>query len=218
MKQTSIFFIGKKNDYCCERAIEFIRLNFPKNDILTGKKGDRFPENARWWRGDYIISYLSPWVVPKHLLDKAKKASINFHPGPPEYPGVGCTNFAIYNNENSFGVTCHKMNPEVDTGEIITVRRFPLYETDTVYSLTQRCYGHMLSLFYDIMAIVLEDAELPQSKEPWRRKPFRRKELDDLCRITTDMSDDEVQRRIKAVTFPGAPGANIEIGGVNFKT
>ena len=58
--------------------------------------------------------------------------------------------------------------------------------------------------------------ELPQSDERWKRKPQKRKELNELCRITSDMSAEEIQRRVKAVTFPNAPGAYIEIDGMKF--
>jgi len=215
--KTSILFIGKKGNFYCEQAVEFFKLHlFEENMILLGNRGDRFPEDIGWWKGDYIISFLSPWIIPKYLLDRAKIASINFHPGPPEYPGIGCTNFAIYDNVDTFGVTCHNMNPKVDTGNIITVKRFPLFETDTVFSLTQRCYGYLLTLFYEITSLILAGDDLPQSDECWKRKPYKRKELNELCRITSDMSDEEIKRRVKAVTFPNAQGAYIEKNGLKF--
>ena len=212
----SILFIGKKKDFYCERAVEFVKAHFPEHEILLGKRGDQFPEDTGWWKGDYIISYLSPWIIPKYLLNRAERASINFHPGPPEYPGIGCTNFAIYDNTDTFGVTCYHMNPKVDTGNVIAVKRFPLYESDTVFTLTQRCYGYILQLFYEIASLILAGRDLPQSDERWKREPYKRKELNELCKITSDMSAEEIRRRVKAVTFPNAPGAYIEIGGMKF--
>ena len=91
-------------------------------------------------------------------------ASENFHPGPPEYPGIGCTNFAIYDAASTFGVTCHHMNPKVDTGNMVSVKRFPLYDNDTVFSLTQRCYGYIFQQFYEIAPLILAGDELPQSE------------------------------------------------------
>ncbi len=196
--------------------MEFIKLHFPEHEILLGKKGDLFPEETCWWSGDYIISYLSPWIIPESLLKRASRASINFHPGPPEYPGIGCTNFAIYDKVNIFGVTCHHMNPKVDTGQLIAVKRFPLYESDTVFSLTQRCYGYILALFYEIMSIIYDFKELPKLDENWKRNAYKRKELNELCRIQPSMSEDEIHRRVKAVTFPHAPGAFVEIAGMKF--
>jgi methionyl-tRNA formyltransferase len=215
----SVLFLGKKGDYYCERALDFVLANLPDSTVLMGQRGDPYidiQKKFEGWAGHYIISYLSPWIVPKYLLDRARIASINFHPGPPEYPGIGCTNFAIYNNEPFYGVTCHHMDLKVDIGKIIAVRRFPLFKTDAVFSLTQRCYSYLLTLFYDIFSLIVENKTLPSSSELWKRKPYTRAELNDLCRIKPEMSNDEISRRIRATTFPGKPGAFIEINGVKF--
>jgi len=108
------------------------------------------------------------------------------------------------------------MNPKVDTGQLIAVKKFPLYESDTVFSLTQRCYGYILALFFEIMSLIREFKELPHLDENWKRDAYKRKELNELCRIKPNMSKDEIQRRVKAVTFPDAPGAYIEMGGMKF--
>lgn len=215
MKKPSILFIGKKDDFYCQSAVEFIKVHFPEHVIVLGKRGDVFPVSLHQWKGDYIISYLSPWIIPAELLKNAGKAGLNFHPGPPEYPGIGCTNFAVYNNEKQYGVTCHHMNQRVDTGEIVAVRRFPLYPQDSVYLLTQRCYAYILVLFYDIMFTIMDGiSPLPKCQEHWTRKPYRRSELDQLGEIKPGMSREEINKRVKAMTFPNAPGAYSVINGV----
>jgi len=215
--KTKILFIGKENDYNCHNAIDFIKQHFPYNTIITGKRGNPYPDEIQLWEGDYIISYLSPWIIKENLLNRSNKASINFHPGPPEYPGIGCTNFAIYDKAKNFGITCHHMLPKVDTGRIIQIDRFPLYETDSVYSLTQRCYAHILNMFYKIMEYLIKGKDLPVSNEKWMRRPYKRKELNELCKINPNMDLNEIKQRVKAVTFPGAPGAYIEFGNMKFK-
>ena len=47
--------------------------------------------------------------------------------------------------------------------------------------------------------------------EEWKRKPFTRHELNNFCIISPDMSEDEIKRRVKSVTFPNALGAYIKI-------
>ena len=216
VKDVSVLFIGKKNDPYCQQAKEFVEQNFANAEIILGKRGESFPEDARWWKGEYLFSYLSPWIISQHLLSRASIAAINFHPGPPEYPGIGCTNFAIYHQEKQFGVTCHHMAAKVDTGAMITVQRFPFFAADTVYSLTQRCYTYILMLFYDIVSMIIEGQPLPQSNETWQRTPYKRVELDELCRVTPEMPEEEIRRRIRATTFPGMPGTYVELCGFQF--
>lgn len=208
-----LLLIGKTLDPYFDRAIEWVRQHLPTTHIIRGKRSDPLPDAIRTWEGDYLISYLSPWIIPADVLKRAKQAAINFHPGPPEYPGIGCTNFALYEGAKEFGITCHHMAPKVDTGAVIAVRRFPLFENDTVLSLTQRCYDAILSSFLDVMGDILQQTPLPQSSEHWTRRPFTRAELNALCRITPEMSKEEVRRRIVATTYPGMPGAYFEKDG-----
>jgi methionyl-tRNA formyltransferase len=211
-----ILFLGKAGHSQCLRAAEQAAASGTTTTTFLGTRGDRLPISAVNWCGDYIISYLAPWIVPASLLGRASRAAINFHPGPPSYPGIGCTNFAIYDGVTEFGVTCHHMAPQVDSGPIIAVRRFPLLPSDDVRALTLRCYDAIEALFEEIFPKLLAGAPLPAAEEDWTRRPFTRRELNALCRITPDMPPDEIHRRIRAVTYPGAPGAYVELAGHRF--
>lgn len=211
-----ILFIGKKDDHCSQQAADFIRLHFRDSVIIFSKRGDAIAPEALHWKGDLLISYLAQWIIPQELLERAQLAAINFHPGPPEYPGIGCTNFAIYNGEKTFGITCHHMVSKVDSGEIIIVRRFPVFENDTVYSITQRCYIHILHAFYELMGIILMNKELPSSSETWKRPPYRRKDLNKLCELTPDMSPEEIDKRVRATTFGDQIWAFMKVGDQTF--
>jgi methionyl-tRNA formyltransferase len=212
----SVLFVGKRNHALCAKASTLLLESDPRTVVVMGVRGEPAPAEFESWDGDYIVSYLSPWIVPERLLKRARRAAINFHPGPPEYPGIGCTNFALYNNETSYGVTCHHMALEVDTGAIIAVRRFAVSPEDTVHALTEKSYEAIDQLFRDLLPRLLSRAPLPETTDRWTRRPFTRAELNALCRVTPDMSADEIERRIRAVTFPGAGGAYVVIGGRRF--
>lgn len=198
----AVLLLGKANDAHTERAIEFCRLNFPEVSAHVGKWGEPLPSRARAWTGDCIISYLGRWILPADLLKRAGTA-INFHPGPPEYPGYGCNNFAIYEDAREYGVTCHHMAPRVDTGAIIDVRRFPVFSSDNAGTLLVRAYDYQLALFYDIVGRIIRGEPLPASRERWAREPFTRKQFSELERVTPDMTEQEVARR-KRATAVGA--------------
>lgn len=196
-----VLFIGKSDNFFAEMAADFIRLHFKDPQIVFSKRSASFPKELLDWKGDLLISYLAQWIIPNRLLANADLAAINLHPGPPEYPGIGCTNFAIYNQEKEFGVTCHHMLSKVDTGAIIAVRRFPLFDNDTVYSVTQRCYLEILHLFMELISGLLTGQQFPESKETWKRPAYKRRELDELCELKQGMTEEEIQRRVKATTY-----------------
>ena len=212
----SILFLGKADDTDCARALEFCQERFGHVTYCLGRWGDKFPPKARDWQGDYAISYLSRWVIPEDTLKRACKASINFHPASPEYPGIGCNNFALYEDAKEYGVTCHHMAPKVDTGAIIAVRRFPVYPKDNVETLLQRTYENQIALFFEIVGLIAEGKELPVSKEIWTRQPFSRKQFNELFRIMPEMSKQEIERRIRAISYKHWQ-PYIELNGYRFE-
>jgi methionyl-tRNA formyltransferase len=215
-KDLRILFLRKKDNQYAQRAEDFVSKHFQQPLIFAGGRKDKLPDEILSWKGDMMISFISSWIYPASLLSNASVAAINFHPGSPEYPGTGCTNFAIYNGATEYGVTCHHMNAGVDSGKIIAVKRFPLKEADTVYNVTQHCYKLIEEIFYEIMNGILNGQPLPVTNEQWKRKPYTRKQLDELCTITPDMSEEEIAKRIKATTYK-TPWAFTKIGNHIFK-
>jgi len=66
----------------------------------------------------------------------ALKYGINFHPSPlPEgrgpYPAVR----AILEGRKSWGITCHKLAPEIDSGDMLAAENFPMSENENHESL-----------------------------------------------------------------------------------
>ncbi|MGQ0649205.1 MAG: formyltransferase family protein [Gemmatimonadaceae bacterium] len=215
MTPASILFIGKADDPGTQRALEHCRSMCANVEAHVGRWGDRLPQSARTWSGDLIVSYLSRWVVPAPLLERARIAAINFHPAPPEYPGIGCINFALYNEVAQYGVTCHHMAPRVDTGALIAVRRFPVLESDSVGTLLDRTYEHQLELFRDVLDALWNTGAFPVSSERWTRAPYTRAEFDALGVLTPSMDAGEVRRRVRATQY-GPYGPSLEFHGFRF--
>jgi methionyl-tRNA formyltransferase len=206
VRDKSILFLGKGCGYT-KRAETFLRHHFTQVEShLEPHWGQPFPEEARYWRGDLVISYLSRWKVPGFVLESATDAAINFHPAPPERPGRGCTNFALYDEDPFYGVTCHFMTDRIDAGKVIRCERFPLiHPDDTVETVLDRTYCELERLFYRQMFDYLQGykfAPSPRIEDQWRPENRRTKEdLDRLATITQDLSEDEVRRRCRAVTY-----------------
>ena len=142
---------------------------------------------------------------------------MNFHPGPPEYPGIGCFNFAIYDEVNCYGVTAHIMNAKVDTGQIIGVKRFKMSNNENVISLSKKTYKAQYELFIEVLSFIFKNKSLPSSNENWKRAPYKRIELESLSEITPNMGPKEINKRINATYFPGKPPPFINLGNHIFE-
>ena len=182
---------------------------------FLGTVGDPLPDAVASGRPAFLLSFLSPWIVPGPVLDNCGTA-INFHPASVDYPGIGCYNFALYDEAPEFGAVCHHMLAKVDTGTVIEERRFPLFASDTVETLKLRTMVTMLAMFHDICSLIAAGEKLPVAERQWTRRPFTRRQMNALKQIEPDMPVDEVARRIRAGTYPGYPGPSVTIADHTF--
>jgi len=212
-----ICFLTKIEKQGVKEAISFTNKITKDIDVFSGDSDSTFPVTVNKENYDLLISYISPWIVPKVILDKTKRWNINFHPGPPEYPGIGCFNFAIYDTAKQFGATAHLMKPKVDTGQIIGVKRFAMANEETVESLSIKTYSAQLALFKEILEFIGINDSLPISVEKWQRKPYKRNELEKLATIDSNMNKTEIDKRIRATYYPGKPAPFTEIEGYRFE-
>jgi len=210
-------FLTKKEKPKVQDAIEIANRYFDNLTVCYGEIKDELPQEIKKRKYDIIISYISPWIIPKKILEETKKWNINFHPGPPEFPGIGCFNFAIYKSVEKFGATAHIMNERVDTGNIIGVKRFIMDEMETVESLSNKTYVCMFELYKIIMQHIIEYNSLPICSETWKRVPYKRSELENLSKLSHSISENEINKRIRATYFPGKPAPFIEIFGYKFE-
>lgn len=182
--------------------------------VFRGSVGDPFPEVPF---GDLVwtVSFLSPWIIPPALLNRSR-GKINFHPGSADYPGIGCYNFALYENAKMFGPVCHVMDERVDRGPILQERLFPIAPNETVYSLKLRTMTVMLAMFHDALEWITSETQPAPQDRQWQRRPFTRAELNELRRVDAGMNRQEIERRIRATTFPGYPGAFLDLHGHRF--
>jgi hypothetical protein len=110
-----VILLSKQAAYCSD-AWKIARDTFgPSLEICSGATGDPIPDLLAGKSPEWLISFLSPWIVGPEALARAR-AAINFHPGSSDYPGSGCYNFALYEGARDYGPVCHHMLERVDTG------------------------------------------------------------------------------------------------------
>ena len=104
-------------------------------------------------RVDLLLNVHSLYIVPEAVLRVPAQGAYNLHPGPlPDYAGLNAPSWAIYNGEDSHGVTLHRMEPGIDTGPIAFQERFAITPEDTGLSLSLRCAEKGLALIERLLA------------------------------------------------------------------
>ena len=218
-----LFFGREKCNATDELLRKLIRYGFDVTFVTSHKRAEDLPEDIYSWGGEYILCFRSLFVLPERLIDRASIAAINFHPAPPEYPGSGCINFALYDEVNEYGVTAHIMNELVDNGEILEVRRFPVTLFDNLPTVLSRTHSELFNLCSDFITGIYSDGEnflrkkfAASETEVWRGNARLLKELDAMLKIDVNVSEKELKRIIRATHIKGYP-PKIELHGFTFR-
>ena len=153
---------------------------------------------------DYIFCFRSFYILKKNILKKVKKAAINFHPGPPEYRGTGCVNYAVYKNSKFYGCTAHLINEKVDNGKIIDVKKFSIHRKDDISKILNKTYKAMFSqaiLLINQIKInfnFIENQIKKNKKIKWSKKIKKIKDLDKFYIIDKNIKKKDFLNKIRA--------------------
>lgn len=211
-----LLFLRRDGCEHSDKAEDYLRRLF--DDVVvrcsTGI-GAKLDDEVRNLEIDAVFAFRSHVIVPRWLIERAR-VCLNFHPGPPERPGIGCVNFALMEGDEQYGSTCHYIVEEIDAGPIVSARHFPIAEKDNVASLLSRSYDYLLCQLYDVAPAVAA-GELPEPcGVTWMRKATRKADLDRLLEIPLDCSPEQMRRHIRATTF-GEFGPHVTVNGATFQ-
>jgi methionyl-tRNA formyltransferase len=166
-----------------------------------------------------LIAFVTPEIVATGVLDRLGYGAINFHPGPPSYPGWAPSHFALYERAAEFGATVHVMVERVDAGPIIDVARFPVPAGISVLGLEGLAYAHLAQLFWRMAkSLATDPATPPMLAVKWGRRKYSRRAYRAICEIPLDIPKDELDRRISVFGgnhFGMCPTINLH--GIEFR-
>ena len=160
---------------------------------------------------DVVLSFLFWQRIREPLLSAGRAGCLNFHPAPlPDMRGLGGYNIAVLEGMSEWGVSCHFVEPEFDTGELVEVDRFPVDpDTATAFSLDLESQERLLGLFQRVMGRVLAGEKLPRTPQGDGRY-VSREEFESLRRVRPG---DDLDRKLRAFWYPPYPGAVIDVDG-----
>ena len=73
-KNLSVLLLLKKNKFYNAKIVQTLKkIKKVKLSVLIGSTGSKYPKSLKEKNYDYIISYLSPWILPPKILKRTKK-------------------------------------------------------------------------------------------------------------------------------------------------
>ncbi len=162
-----------------------------------------------WW----------PRILKGPLLDIPRNGFVNTHPSLLPFNRGKHYNFWAIVEENPFGVTLHRANSGIDTGEIIAQNVIEYDWTDNGETLYRKAQGEMVKLFQETYPLLRNEAIASQSQNLESGSFHRASELDAASCIKLDREYPAraLLNLLRARTFEGYPGCWFEEDGVRYE-
>jgi methionyl-tRNA formyltransferase len=115
---------------------------------------------------DLVVCLGFPWRIPADALAVPRLGWLNSHPSLlPRHRGPVPIAWAIRAGDKEFGITFHRMEPELDTGPIVAQRAMPIGE----YVEPDEFYGRMGPTVIELLqealsAVAAGEAGIPQAE------------------------------------------------------
>ena len=165
---------------------------------------------------DVLVTYGTGVIVPRSILDRLVNPGYNFHPGPPEYPGLDPHYLAIYDGVRTYGATAHFLTQKIDAGPIVGVERVAVPPGCRPLQLLGLGNEASLSLLSRLGPKIAAGLRLePLEGVKWQSRRSSARSFAEACTISPLMSQDEFALR-RAVFNDGSPNLRTIIHGHRF--
>ena len=154
---------------------------------------------------DIIVVVAYGKILPKEVIDFPRYGCINLHVSLlPKYRGAAPMQRAIMAGESETGVTVMYMDEGLDTGDIISIERFPISEADDFESIHDRSMEIGARLLSDTVDEIFE-GRVQRTPQDEGRATYAAKIEKSDCKIDFSLSAEVSSARIRGVTpIPGA--------------
>lgn len=174
----------------------------PELDVVIPGSRDRFVPLMRSLEPDLAICLGFPWKLDAEMIGVPRLGTINTHPSLlPRHRGPMPLSWAIRNGETEFGMTIHRMDPELDTGAILAQEAVPLDDEHSWEELTpklQAVVGRLLPVA--LSRVEAGDPGDPQDESTASYETFFEPEY---VEIDWSRPREEVARQVRAWRFGG---------------
>jgi methionyl-tRNA formyltransferase len=153
-------------------------------------------------RPDLIVANNWRTVLPPEVFDLPPHGTLNIHDSLlPAYAGFSPLIWALINGEREVGVTAHRMNAELDAGDVLLQRAVPVGATDTVTDLFHRTVDLIGPVVDESLGLIASGRArwIPQDRS--RASFFHKRSLED-SRIDWTWPAEDIERLVRAQCDP----------------
>ena len=138
---------------CGDSEINYANYNFPKKLIklkISLQKKDEKPlaNLINESNPNLILSIQYPWIISSKIIKRMKNQIYNLHNAKlPEYRGHNTISYEIINKKKYHYSTIHKINSEIDLGEIVYEDKILIRKNWTAFDLWKNSHKTCINIF-----------------------------------------------------------------------
>ena len=160
------------------------------------------------WTPDIICSIYYRHIIPNNVISLCNNKIFNLHPSLlPEYKGCSSLTWAMINGEKKVGYSYHYIDKDIDTGAIILQNEIPVEDFDLQVSLYYRVMFESLKHFNTVFDLVKKGESGKKQKKGGH---YFKRGCPLNGTINPQWTENQIERFIRAMTFPPLPYANFQ--------
>ncbi|PPI73627.1 methionyl-tRNA formyltransferase [Rathayibacter rathayi] len=154
------------------------------------------------WHPEIIVANNWRTWLPSEVYDLPPHGTLNLHDSLlPEFTGFSPVPWALISGADQVGITAHRMDGGLDTGDIAAQRAVPIGERSTGTELVQATIDLIPEVLLDALARIEAGTVVWRAQDLARRTFFhRRTEFDSLIDWTWPAED--IERLVRAMSDP----------------
>lgn len=170
--------------------------------LLRNRPDDELLSTLKEAEPDLIVANNWRTWLPPEIFDLPPHGTLNIHDSLlPSYAGFSPLIWALINGEKEVGVTAHRMDAELDMGDILLQRAVPVGPSDTATDLFHRTVDLIGPLVTDSLALIDSGKAVWTPQDRSRSSFFHKRSLAD-SQINWAWSAEELERFVRAQSDP----------------
>lgn len=181
-----------------ETALKY-HIGFIKTKNVNSAEVESYLEKVK---PELIVAVHLRKILHKEIFSQAARGAINVHPSLlPRYRGLSPQHQVILHGDDESGVTVHFIDADIDTGEIIVQKKFPVSKEDYILDIQAKMLNIYKTIAVEALNL-LEDVSFKPMKQGLTQVSYFGPLKKSDRKIDLTKSKQEVYRLIRAVSLP----------------